>query len=70
MKPYYDLLEQGVHHEEAWEKAKPAIEKDALYATWRRDFVAGGIGGGHGRFCSMKQIRRVPFQTLTSCKHV
>ena len=39
------------------ERVKPQIEADVLYATWHRDFVAGGIGGGRGRFCSMPQIR-------------
>ncbi|KAK9834016.1 hypothetical protein WJX81_002998 [Elliptochloris bilobata] len=65
MKPYYDLVEAGVDAGEAWERAKPEIEANTLYATWRRDFVAGGIGGGRGRFCSLSEIKRMLKQVNT-----
>ena len=59
MKPYYDLLEMNENMDpaEAWERVKPQIESEVTYATWHRDFVAGGIGGGRGRFCSIGQIK-------------
>ena len=59
MKPYYDLLEkdENVDPAEAWERVKPQIMSSVMYATWHRDFVAGGIGGGQGRFCSLGQIK-------------
>ena len=62
MKPYYDLLEKNENMDptEAWERVKPQIESEVMYATWHRDFVAGGIGGGRGRFCSLGQIKCAP----------
>ena len=59
MKPYYDLLEkdESIDPAEAWERVKPQIVSGVMYATWHRDFVAGGIGGGQGRFCSIGQIK-------------
>ena len=59
MKPYYDLLDKNENMDpaEAWERVKPQIESEVTYATWHRDFVAGGIGGGRGRFCSIGQIK-------------
>jgi len=57
MKPFYDLVAEGTDPTAAWERTRPRIARDALYATWKRDFVAGGIGGGSGSFCSMHRIR-------------